>query len=125
MKEKSDHKILFFIYNANSGVLNAALDSLFKFFSSSSYACDLCAITHGSFGMRKEWEEFIQTLAIPVRYLHKDEWQEKYDYEVELPAILLFQAKKFEPLICGDEMRKMDMSQLQVMIKARLKIFSK
>jgi len=111
---------LIFIYNANSGVLNAALDSLFKFFSSSSYACDLCAITHGSFGMRREWEEFIRSLAMPVRYLHKDEWQEGFNYRVDLPAVLLRKKDGFRPVVFGDEMKQMDMVRLQNAIKKGL-----
>ena len=113
-------KQLLLVYNANSGVFNAALDSLLKFFSSSSYSCDLCVITHGSFGIRKDWEEFIQNLKIPVRFIHKDEWMQEFKEEIALPAVLLKSEESIKIIVQAAEMKRMDSQMLMTAIKEKL-----
>ncbi len=71
-------RTLFFVYNANSGVLNSALDSMHKLLSPQTYKCSLCTITHGYFGAKKEWEIGITQLNYAIEYFHKDEWVELY-----------------------------------------------
>ena len=79
---------LVFVYNADSGVFNLMSDVAHKIFSPQTYACNLCAITHGNFGMRKEWKSFLENLKNPLEFLHADEFRKKYDLQIELPAIL-------------------------------------
>ncbi len=43
---------LVFVYNANSGLLNALLDMGHKVVSPRTYPCSLCALTYGSLGLR-------------------------------------------------------------------------
>lgn len=74
----SNTQTLFFVYNANSGLLNSALDSMHKLFSPATYNCHLCAITHGYFGAKKEWETGVKQLNYAVEYFHKNEWIELY-----------------------------------------------
>ena len=89
MTEKAKPKIIF-VYNADSGVFNLLSDIAHKMFSPQTYSCNLCAITHSNFGMRKEWKEYLDSLAHPLEFLHSDELKDKYKLdEVNLPAIFI------------------------------------
>jgi hypothetical protein len=65
---------LLFVYNADSGLFNTLADIGHKIFSPGTYACDLCALTHGYFSERREWRAFIESLAVPCEFLHRDEF---------------------------------------------------
>jgi len=79
---------LIFVYNADSGVFNLLTDVAHKIFSPQTYSCNLCAITHSNFGMKKEWKEYLESLDSELEFLHADEFNDKYQGErVELPAI--------------------------------------
>lgn len=79
---------LIFVYNADSGVFNLLTDIAHKVFSPQTYACNLCAVTHSNFGMKKEWKAYLESLDVPMEFLHADEFKQKYPSEkVELPAI--------------------------------------
>ncbi|RMA57685.1 GTPase [Ulvibacter antarcticus] len=83
---------LLFVYNANSGFINAAMDSMHKIASPETYNCKLCALTFGNFSENKEWKAFRETSDIEMVFLHKDEflkqyrskWLPKYDFPVVL-----------------------------------------
>ena len=64
---------LIFIYNADTGLFNVVSDFAHKIISPSTYACSLCQITYGNFGMKKEWREFLNKLPYEMQFLHKDE----------------------------------------------------
>jgi hypothetical protein len=49
---------ILFIYNANSGKLNAILDAGHKLFSPSTYQCSLCALTYDTFIENIIWKTF-------------------------------------------------------------------
>lgn len=89
MSESAKPKIVF-VYNADSGVFNLAADIAHKIFSPKTYACNLCAITHSNFGMRKEWKTYLESLENTLEFLHADEFKDKYSVEkTELPAIFI------------------------------------
>jgi hypothetical protein len=64
---------LLFIYAADSGLFNTVADIAHKIFSPQTYQCQLCALTHGYFKVRKPWQDFIESLAVPCHFLHRDE----------------------------------------------------
>ncbi len=79
---------LIFVYNADSGVFNTLSDLAHKTLSPATYSCNLCALTHGTFGMRGEWKEFLRKIKHPLEFLHADELRERYGIEdAPLPAI--------------------------------------
>jgi len=85
---KSEKSKIVFVYNADSGVFNLLSDVAHKIFSPQTYPCNLCAITHGTLGMKEEWREYLKTLKAPFEFLHADEFKVKYRIEnVELPAV--------------------------------------
>lgn len=62
---------LVFVFKANSGRLNAIVDSARKVLLING--CALCEITHGLAGEKREWKECRAELGVPVDYLHLDE----------------------------------------------------
>src|ERR671912_2892741 len=79
---------LVFVYNAASGLFNTAADAAHKLFSPETYQCQLCALTHSTFGMRQGWKRFLETLDRPLEFLHADELKERHGVsDVPLPAV--------------------------------------
>ncbi len=88
MTTKTGKSKLIFVYNAESGFFNLLTGVAHKIFSPQTYSCNLCAITHSNFGMKKEWKEYLESLHTPLEFLHADEFKTKYQFEkAELPAI--------------------------------------
>jgi hypothetical protein len=80
---------ILFVYNADSGLLNAVADYVHKAVSPKTYGCNLCAITYSNTGMKKKWREYVKTLGVPVEFLHRDEFLELYNKDANLPAAFL------------------------------------
>ena len=81
---------LVFVYNADHGFFNALTDSIHKLVSPRTYRCALCALTHGPVAMRDEWRRFVESLDLPVEFLHRDELASLVGRaEVELPAVFV------------------------------------
>jgi hypothetical protein len=79
---------LLFVYNADTGLFNTLSDIAHKIFSPSTYACNLCALTHSPLGMREEWKKFLAGLGRPLEFLHRDEFRRRYGLkDVPLPAV--------------------------------------
>lgn len=83
---------LIFVYNVDSGLLNAMKDWAHKIILPETYPCSLCALTYDNLGMRRSWREFVDGLGYEVEFLHRDELAEKYGIEgVLLPATFILQ----------------------------------
>ena len=95
-------KAVVFVYNADSGLFNTLTDTAHKLFSPETYECNLCAMTYSALGMKKEWKEFLDTMDIPLEFLHRDELTEKYGVEFDLPAIFLRSGKELNLIIDAD-----------------------
>jgi hypothetical protein len=94
---------LIFVYNANSGIFNAVLDSLHKTFSPKTYDCNLCAITYTSFSMKKKWRDFISKLNVPVLFLHRDEIEKEYGItDLQLPVLLTTKGTQLDVLLSAE-----------------------
>ncbi len=110
------------IYNADGGLVNGALDLLHKTFSPSTYACRLCEVTFGTFGMKRDWRATIEALPLPVTFLHRDEWQAAFPGNpTALPAILLEQAGALSVLVSAEDfagVRSLD--ALKALLETRL-----
>ena len=79
---------LLFVYNADSGIFNTLSDIAHKILSPDTYECNLCAITHSHFSMRKPWADFLETLNVELEFLHRDELDKQYGkQDATLPAI--------------------------------------
>jgi hypothetical protein len=95
---------LLMVYNADGGLVNGALDLLHKTFSPSTYACRLCEVTYGTFGMKRDWRATIDELPMPVTFLHRDEWQAAFPGDpTALPAVLLEREGGLSTLVSAEE----------------------
>lgn len=84
-----DSKHLVFVYNADSGMFNTLTDIAHKVFSPSTYSCNLCSISHSYFSERDEWKDFISGLDAECEFLHRDEFEKKYNLKgYDYPLVL-------------------------------------
>lgn len=76
---KSEHtQKLIFIYNAESGLRNAVIDSMHKVISPKTYDCNLCDLTFGVFSENTTWKKFREASPVEMEFLHKDEFKKQY-----------------------------------------------
>ena len=110
------------IYNADGGLVNGAMDLLHKTFSPATYACRLCEVTYGTFGMKRDWRSTIEALPLPVTFLHRDEWLAAYPGNpTALPAILLEQGGALSILVSADDFAAVrSLDALKALLGARL-----
>ncbi len=76
-------RTLIFVYNANSGKINAWLDSAHKIVSPKTYQCRLCDLTYGVFKENEDWARFRESVIttnpnLQLEFLHIDEFEKKY-----------------------------------------------
>lgn len=96
--------VLIFVYNAESGLFNALSDLAHKTVSPATYQCSLCALTYSTFGMRKDWKQFILGLGRRCEFLHSDELKGRYGVSgVRLPAVFERRDGGLDQLIGPDE----------------------
>lgn len=87
---KASPPALLFVYNADGGLFNTMADIGHKIFSPSTYACALCALTHGWFRERAAWREFVAQLPCECRFLHRDEFVHQHPGDATaLPAVFV------------------------------------
>ena len=113
---------LVFIYNADSGLINSIKDGIEKIISPSKFQCRLCALTFGTATIKSEWKNFIDSIDIPAVFLHKDEFNEKYDEpDAKYPSVYLERNGKLELFISMDEMNSNEtLEELIMMVKVKL-----
>ncbi|ADY29833.1 hypothetical protein [Cellulophaga lytica] len=115
---------IIFVYNANSGVGNAMLDSVHKIFSPSTYNCNLCSITFGVFTEDKAWKKFRSTTNLELQFLHKDEFEKKFVgskfVNTTLPVIFKESGGELKEFITTNELNELKSSdQLIAAIKTK------
>ena len=79
---------LIFVYNANSGLWNAALDSMHKIISPDTYNCKLCQITYGTFSEMPDWKKFRDNFPGEMVFLHTDEFEKHSPPQPGYPVVL-------------------------------------
>jgi hypothetical protein len=122
MENKTGDKTpkLIFVYNADSGFLNALGDFAHKIVRPSTYACNLCAVTFGNLGMKMEWKQFVNNLDLDVEFLHKDEFREKYKKDGEFPSVYI-KNTDFKVFISQTEMNAIkNQHELMDLVKDKL-----
>ena len=134
---EENQKILIFVYNADSGGFFTGLkDTLHKTFRRSTYECNLCAVTFGTFGMKKDWKNFVNNLDVPVEFkkkdkfkfefLHKDEFNEKYNIaDAKFPSTYLYDKSGLELFISQDEMNAIkSIEELKELVNKKIEKFN-
>jgi len=109
---------LIFVYNANSGKLNASFDIAHKLLSPSTYQCQLCAITHGVFKEREQWTQFREQSSDDLRFLHKDEFEREFEPQPLYPVVLEETETGLNTLISSEQMANLrDIDDLMAVLQ--------
>jgi hypothetical protein len=113
---------LVFVYHAESGLFQGLADMAHKTFSPQTYQCNLCALTYSTFGMHKSWKQFLETLRLPLEFLHADQLRQQYgDSGTPLPAIFMKRDGRLELWIDADSINACrTMDDLKQLIRDRL-----
>jgi hypothetical protein len=113
---------LVFIYNADSGLFNGLADITHKLLSPSTYACRLCALTHGHLGMRREWRTFLESLDCDMEFLHADEARKQLPLgDLKPPAVLRRDSKTVPILLSASEINSCTtLDELKRLLASRL-----
>lgn len=110
--ERKKIQQLLFVYNARSGTQNAIWDSLHKVFSPSTYDCNLCNITYGLMAENRLWKRFRERSNIPMSFLHKDEFQNRYLNKfgkvLTFPIVLVENGNELEIFISTTELNTLN-----------------
>lgn len=118
---------LILVYNADSGVFDIIKDAFHKTFFPSTYQCNLCALTYGTFGMKSEWRAFIDKLEIPYVFYHRNEFYKQLEShpdhlkDITFPAIFLNRDGIISLLIDHKEINNCGtLEELMTLISAKL-----
>jgi hypothetical protein len=114
---------LIIVYNADSGLLNALKDAVWKVARPSTYPCSLCALTYGWVSMHGRWRRFLAGLPHRKVFHHRDDFALAFPtVEVALPAILLAEgAAAPQVLVSAAELDALhDLGALMALVSARL-----
>ncbi len=120
---KQSNLTLIFVYNADSGLFNTLTDIAHKTFSPQTYQCQLCALTHSTFGMRKGWKQFLETLDVPLEFLHADELRQRYGVSgALLPAIFEKDGESVEIWLAAESINQCrTLDDLKQLIRGKLR----
>jgi hypothetical protein len=95
------------VYNAWGGIYPGLVDFVHKEFFPKTYPCNLCYQTFGTFGMKEEWRQFIDSLPLKKTELHKENFQRMYEPEdMQLPVILISNGKDVQLLFSAAELNQ-------------------
>jgi len=121
----STEKKLVFIYNADSGFINSVKDYFRKKRSPETYECNLCMQTFDGFSMNKDWKSYVKDLEIPAEFLHKDEFEKKYDFQnAKYPSAYLKSNSDLKLFISQKEMNSVkSLNELKVLVKNNIEKF--
>ncbi len=121
-----NEKKLVFVYNADSGIVNIVKDYWHKLLRPSTYQCNLCAQTFSAFGMKRDWKKFINKLDFEAEFLHKDEFEERYNVtDANFPSAYLKNGISIDLLINHEEMNGVkSLDELEALLIAKLSSIS-
>ena len=105
---------LFIVYNANSGLFNGAMDSVYKLISPASYSCQLCSITHGYFGAKESWKNFVTQLrndGVNIRVLYKDDLKNWPLHFSQIPGVYTLNNGELSLSVDANQLESMKSSE--------------
>lgn len=94
---------LIFVYNADSGKVNAIFDIAHKIISPKTYNCSLCSLTHGIMSENQQWRDFKNSTNTKMTFLHKDEFESKYKTQYEYPVVLAMNNDEIDIFLAASE----------------------
>lgn len=94
---------LIFVYNSDTGILSLLRDITQKLMSPQTYECFLCILTHGTFREDARWKSFRKNSPIAMEFLHRDEFEKKFDMKEAYPVVLR-QNDRLEVVLSRDQL---------------------
>lgn len=77
-----------------------------KMLKPSTCACELCSLTHNSFGEKESWKIFKKTTKSILEFYHKDEFEKQFAFEVKkYPLILTLENNQLEIVLDHAQLR--------------------
>ena len=116
-------RVLIFVYNTNSSVLEALRDyTAGPAAAPGKDICTLCALTHSPVGMKKEWKRFLKDVGIPFRFLNRDEFLSEFgNIRTAFPVVLVQEGKELKLLAGTEELNRCrDLSDLILLMQQHL-----
>jgi hypothetical protein len=113
---------LILVYNADSGLLNALNDGIIKILSPTTYDCKLCGLTFGVISMKPRWRVFIESLDMPVEFLYRDEFNDRYELQdAKFPSVFIKEGVDMRELISREEFEAMNsLDELMEKLQSKL-----
>lgn len=113
---------IIFVFNAYGGIYPGIVDVITKEFFPKSYPCNLCFHAFGTFGKKEEWKKFLETIPLQKEEHHKDDFRRKFEYQGNLPLILIANNLRTEVLLSAAELNTVkSLEQLIILTKQKLK----
>ena len=113
-------KTIYFVYDADGGVLNEITYWIDKNVLNKKNTCELCDISHGKFFAKSEWLKFIKELRTQhkVKVLHRNELPEKIEEQnYQLPSVIVETEEKmieiFNKLSFQDSNTSLNITELR------------
>jgi hypothetical protein len=108
--------MLVFVYNAKNDFVSKTLDFAHKIISPNTYQCDLCSLTYGNFGIKKEWEVFLNTIRMDTKFMYSNQYEKLFPNQNQTyPAIFLVQNNQWKSLVSPKDFK--DLQSLQQLIQ--------
>jgi hypothetical protein len=99
--------LIIFVYNADSGKLNAAFDIAHKLLSPATYNCQICNLTYGVLSENEIWKDFREQASEELVFLHRDEFKKQYAENFAYPVVLRKVENDLQELLPADEIEKL------------------
>ncbi len=86
------------------------MDTLHKTLSPATYACSLCAISHGALSMKPQWRDWLKTIPLEQHFYHKPDFLADFPSEQgrALPLIALDRDGTLDPLLDAAALNRLD-----------------
>ena len=98
-------KEIIFIYNAQSGLTQGAIDWAHKLVSPQTYNCSLCNLTYGNLGKYDQWSKFLKSLNLEKTFIYQDQLNDLKFYNQEsLPCIFFQNENQYSQLITSEQL---------------------
>lgn len=104
--------MLVFVYNAKNDFVSKSLAFAHKIISPHTYRCILCSLTYGNFGIKKEWQTFLNTIHMETRFMYANEYQQLFSNQNQTyPAIFLVQNNQWKSLVSPTDFKVLQSPQ--------------
>lgn len=107
---------LIFVYNADSGTLNALVHVVHIAVSPNTYECQLCAITYDIVSENNVWRDYRKDSEHDMVFLHRDEFERDYASQLAIQSSL---DELDYPIVLSERTKSGAINQLSLLIYSK------